>query len=110
MIRANLIRNLNDSAARGNRQAINLLVNQLQRRPPLTGGAPDYAGYALKRIATKKDFARIAELLEQLPPEVCVSTNARNAPWSPTPGSLVSSPGGAGPWRSSTTDTPQLSG
>jgi hypothetical protein len=70
VIRGNLIRNLNDSAARGNRQAIDLLIAQLQRRPPLAGGATDYAGYALKRIATKKDFARIAQLIEELPPEV----------------------------------------
>jgi hypothetical protein len=58
-----------DPAARGNRQAIDLLINQLQRRPPLTGAAPDYAGYTLARIATKKDFARIAELIDQLPPK-----------------------------------------
>jgi hypothetical protein len=70
VIRGNLIRNLNDAAARGNRAAIDVLIAQLQRRPPLTGGAPDYAGYALARIATKKDFARIAELIDQLPPDV----------------------------------------
>ena len=39
-----------------------------------------------------------------------VSMNARNARWSPTPRSPVNSPAGAGHWRSSRTNTPQLSG
>jgi hypothetical protein len=69
-IRTNLIRNLNDPAARGNQAAIDLLIAELQRRPPLGGPANDFAARALARIATKKDFARIAELLETLPPEV----------------------------------------
>lgn len=69
-IRANLIRCLGDTALRGNRAAIDLMVDQLTRRPPLAGVAPDRAGYTLARIATKKDFARIAKVIEELPPEV----------------------------------------
>jgi len=69
-IRAGLIRNLNDPAARGNQKAIDLLIAQLQRRPPLAGAASDYAARALARIATKSDFARIAELIEEGPAEV----------------------------------------
>lgn len=69
-IRANLIRCLGDSTLRGNRGVIDLMIDQLTRRPPLPGVAPDRAGYTLTRIATKKDFARIAHLIEELPPEV----------------------------------------
>lgn len=69
-IRANLIRCLGDRTLRGNRQVIDLMIGQLTRRPPLPGVAPDRAGYALARIATKEDFTRIAQLIEELPPEV----------------------------------------
>lgn len=68
-IRANLIRNLNDPAARGNAEAIDALIKQLQRTPPLPGLAPGFAAYALQRIATKKEFARIAALLDNLGPD-----------------------------------------
>jgi len=67
-IRGNLIRNLNDPAARGNDQAIKLLIQQLDRQPPLPAGLLDYASQALARIATKKDFPRIAGLLAELSP------------------------------------------
>lgn len=66
-IRANLVRNLNDPAARGNAEVIDLLINQLQRTPLLPGPAPVFAAYALKRIATKKEFERIAGLISDLP-------------------------------------------
>lgn len=68
-IRANLIRNLNDPAARGNAEAIDALIGQLQQAPPLPGLAPGFAAYALQRIATKKEFARIAALLDDLGPD-----------------------------------------
>ena len=68
-IRANLVRNLNDPAARGNAKAIDVLIDQLQRTPPLPGLAPGFAAHALQRIARKKDFDRIAALLSELPPD-----------------------------------------
>lgn len=66
-IRAGLIRNLNDPAARGNQRAIDALIAQLRRDPPLGGPLPGYAQQALGRIATKKGFVRIAALLDELP-------------------------------------------
>lgn len=69
-IRANLINCLDDPAVRDNPEVVDLMIDQLTRRPPLPGNAPDAAGYALARIATEKDFARIAKLIEELPPEV----------------------------------------
>lgn len=68
-VRIGLIRGLDDIAIRGNRQAIGLLAAQLQRQPPLPGPTADYAHYALARIATVKDFPKIASLLEELPSE-----------------------------------------
>lgn len=68
-IRAGLIRNLNDSAARGNQAAVDALVNQLRRQPPLPGPLPEYADSALGRIATKRDFSTIATLIRDMPPE-----------------------------------------
>ncbi|SDC05625.1 hypothetical protein SAMN04488581_0007 [Mycolicibacterium neoaurum] len=68
-IRANLIRNLNDPAARGNADAIDALIKQLQRTPPLPGLAPGFAAHALQRIATKREFDRIAALLGDLGPD-----------------------------------------
>lgn len=69
-IRAGLIRNLNDMAARGNQDAIDVLVAQLRRNPPLPGPLPDFAHFALGRIATPKDFPTIAALLKEMPPDV----------------------------------------
>lgn len=69
-IRVNLIFCLKNSVARGHPEVIDLMIDQLTRRPPLPGSAPDAAGYALARIATKKEFARIAKLIEELPSEV----------------------------------------
>ena len=62
-----MIRNLNDPAARGNQQAIDLLLAQLRREPPLEAPLPEYALHALGTIATKENFAAIAQLLDQLP-------------------------------------------
>lgn len=68
-IRAGLIRNLNDPAARGNPAAIAALVAQLRRQPPMRSGLVGYATVALARIATKRDFAVIAELIDELQPQ-----------------------------------------
>ncbi|WP_090562335.1 MULTISPECIES: HEAT repeat domain-containing protein [unclassified Mycobacterium] len=68
-IRAGLIRNLNDSAARGNQAAVDALVNQLRRQPPLPRPLPEYADSALGRIATKSDFSTIAALIRDMPPD-----------------------------------------
>lgn len=70
IIRGDLIRNLNDPAARGNRDVIEALLGQLRRQPPLDRGTLDFAVRALARLTTKKDFELIAELLEDLPAEV----------------------------------------
>lgn len=69
-IRANLIRCLGDPTLRGDRDVVDILVDQLNRRPPLAGVAPDRAGYALATVATKSDFARVSRLIEDLPAEV----------------------------------------
>ncbi len=66
-IRGNLIRNLNDAAARGNPQVIDVLIAQLKRQPRPKIGVPDYAAHALARVATKREFPQIAALLEALP-------------------------------------------
>ncbi|MDX1870697.1 HEAT repeat domain-containing protein [Mycolicibacterium sp. 120266] len=66
-IRGNLIRNLNDAAARGNPQVINALIEQLKRQPRPKVGVPDYAAHALARVATKRDFTQVAALLAALP-------------------------------------------
>lgn len=65
-IRAGLIRNLNDLAARGNPAAIEALVAQLRRKPPMRSGLIGYATVALARIATKRDFPLITELIDEL--------------------------------------------
>ncbi|MCP2625622.1 HEAT repeat domain-containing protein [Mycolicibacterium smegmatis] len=67
-IRAGLIRNLKDPAARGNPAAINALVVQMRRQPPLRSGLIGYATEALAHIATKLDFPTIIELIEELLP------------------------------------------
>lgn len=71
-LRANLVSCLYSAAPslRGRADVVNLIIDQLTWQPPLPGPAPDIAGYVLKRIATKRDFARIADLIEELPPEV----------------------------------------
>lgn len=66
-IRGNLIRNLNDGAARGNPHVINALIDQLLRQPRPKMGVPDYAAHSLARIATKRDFSQIAAVLAALP-------------------------------------------
>jgi hypothetical protein len=69
-IRGNLIRNLNDAAARGNPHVIDALIDQLQRRPRPESGVPDYAAHALARVATKREFPQIAAVLAALPADV----------------------------------------
>ncbi|WP_110809606.1 HEAT repeat domain-containing protein [Mycolicibacterium porcinum] len=71
-IRAGLIRNLNDPAARGNPAAIEALVAQLRRRPPMRSGLVGYATEALAQIATKRDFPVIPELIDELQPQGAV--------------------------------------
>ncbi|MEV0342954.1 HEAT repeat domain-containing protein [Nocardia sp. NPDC050713] len=66
-IRSGLIRNLIDPAARGNQQAIDLLIAQVQRRPPLPTRMQDWACLGLRTIATAKNFDQIAGLLAELP-------------------------------------------
>jgi hypothetical protein len=66
-IRSGLIRNLIDPAARGNKEAIDLLISQARRRPPLPSQQLDWACIGLRTIATKKYFAQIADLLAHLP-------------------------------------------
>ncbi|MGJ6127231.1 HEAT repeat domain-containing protein [Mycolicibacterium sp. Y3] len=66
-IRGNLIRNLNDAAARGNPQVVNALIDQLKRQPRPKIGVPDYAAHALAKVATKREFPQIAAVLAALP-------------------------------------------
>ncbi|MEH3138792.1 MAG: HEAT repeat domain-containing protein [Mycobacterium kyogaense] len=70
IIRGDLIRNLNDPAAKGNRDVIEALLGQLRHQPPLDSETLDFAVRALTRLASKKDFALIAGLLDELPPAV----------------------------------------
>ncbi|RBO91825.1 HEAT repeat domain-containing protein [Nocardia puris] len=67
IIRSGLIRNLIDPAARGNQQAIDLLIAQMRRQPPLPTRTQDWACLALRTIATGKNFDQIAGLLAELP-------------------------------------------
>lgn len=67
-IRGDLIRNLNDPAAQGNRRAIDLLVRQLRRRPPLIDDIRYWAGSALSTIADPSDFDLVAALICEQPP------------------------------------------
>ncbi|WP_078278315.1 HEAT repeat domain-containing protein [Mycobacteroides franklinii] len=68
IIRSGLIRNLIDPAARGNQQAIDLLLEQVRRRPPLPQRQVDWACRALQKICSPKDFSKIAALIPDLPP------------------------------------------
>lgn len=72
-IRAGLIRNLNDLAARGNPAAIDVLVAQLRRQPPMRSGLVGYATEALARITTKRNFTLIAELIDELEPQAATA-------------------------------------
>ncbi|WP_433729587.1 HEAT repeat domain-containing protein [Nocardia sp. CA-129566] len=66
-IRSGLIRNLIDPAARGNQEAIDLLIAQVRRRPPIPERMQTWACDALRLIAGPKNFTQIAELLQELP-------------------------------------------
>lgn len=68
LLRIGLIRALDDPAARGNRDAIDAVVDQLRRRPPPTGRVQDDAEPTLARIATAADLPAIAAIMEELPP------------------------------------------
>lgn len=67
IIRSGLIRNLIDPAARGNQQAIDLLIAQVRYQPPLPPRQRDWACTGLGVIATKQNFAQIADLLANFP-------------------------------------------
>ena len=68
LLRLGLIRALDDPAARGNRDAINAVVNQLRRRPAPSGRVLDEAEVTLARIATATDFPTVAAIMEELTP------------------------------------------
>lgn len=66
-VRDALIWRLFDSAARGNRRAIDVVIAQIRRsEPPLPSLAAAGAGQVLARIALPRDFDRIAELFDEL--------------------------------------------
>jgi len=65
-MRKGLIRNLIDPAARGNRQAIDLLIAQLRRQPPLPEYVQAWACVGLQTIAGPKNFPQIKQLLGEL--------------------------------------------
>lgn len=67
IIRSGLIRNLIDPAARGNQQAIDLLIAQVRHQPPLPTQHREWACAGLGVIAAKQNFAQIADLLANLP-------------------------------------------
>lgn len=67
IVRSGLISSLDDVAARGNQQAIDLLDQQLRHQPPLPQPTLDWASQALRKIATKKNFEQIAALLAEAP-------------------------------------------
>ncbi|OHU31726.1 hypothetical protein BKG76_00210 [Mycobacteroides franklinii] len=73
IIRSGLIRNLIDPAARGNQQVIELLIGQVQRRPPLPSRQIDWALTGLKLICGPKEFSKIVALIPQLPPGAHIS-------------------------------------
>ncbi len=66
-IRMGLIRNLIDPAARGDQRAIEALLAQFDRNPPVPEYVRTWAAEALKMIAGPKDFAPIARLMGDLP-------------------------------------------
>jgi len=67
LIRTALIWRLHDSAARGNRRAIDVAIAQIRRsQPPLPSIAAAGAGQVLARIALPRDFDRIAALFHEL--------------------------------------------
>lgn len=73
IIRSGLIRNLIDPAARGNQQAIDLLIGQVRHQPPLPSRQVDWALEGLRIICGPKEFPRIAALIPDLPPGAHVS-------------------------------------
>lgn len=85
-IRADLIRNLNDPAAHGNRAAIDLLVDQLRRRPPLAEDVRYWAGSGLATTAESSDFDLVATVISEQPPgDVVIAALMRFIGRHPTP-------------------------
>jgi hypothetical protein len=67
LIRAGLIRNLIDPAARGNQEVIDLFIAQVRHQPPIAPFLRDWSCDGLQILATKKHFAQIVDLLTNLP-------------------------------------------
>lgn len=68
VLRADLIRNLDDRSARGNPAVIALLTTQLRRTPPLRFDVRFHAATAIAHLARTPDFDLIATLLDEQPP------------------------------------------
>ncbi|MBF6093981.1 HEAT repeat domain-containing protein [Nocardia cyriacigeorgica] len=68
VIRAGLIRNLNDRSAKGNQRVINVLAAQLRTTPPLPDETRFWAGRALTTVCTKDDYDLITALIAEQPP------------------------------------------
>ncbi|MFE6922482.1 HEAT repeat domain-containing protein [Nocardia sp. NPDC057663] len=66
-IRSGLIRNLIDPAARGNQEAIDLLIAQVRREPPIPERMQTWACEGLRLIAGPKHFDQLVALLDELP-------------------------------------------
>ncbi|MFD4458465.1 HEAT repeat domain-containing protein [Nocardia sp. NPDC058480] len=66
-IRSGLIRNLIDPAARGNQEAIDLLIAQVRRNPPIPERMQTWACDGLRLIGRPEHFSQIVELLDALP-------------------------------------------
>lgn len=67
-LRTDLIRNLRDTSAKGNRRAINLLVDQLRHDPPLRDDQRYLAALSLVTVTERSDFDLIAGLVREQPP------------------------------------------
>lgn len=65
--RAALLRNLISKHTKGDPDIVDLIFAQFEHDPPLQPIELEAAGFALERAATKRDFARVAELLRSRP-------------------------------------------
>ncbi|WP_280182029.1 hypothetical protein [Nocardia farcinica] len=68
VIRAGLIRNLNDRSAKGNQRVINVLAAQLRTTPPLPDETRFWAARALTTVCTRDDYDLITALIAEQPP------------------------------------------